>query len=413
MEKKILDNKALYVILSIIIAVSLWVYVASLDGNEDEQTISNIPVQFTGVEELTERGLMIVGEPPRVSVRVKALPRVLAELNNETVVATVDVSRITGATEGLLVGYTVTYPADVANSVQEVRRSPANVTITVAKYTAREIEIRGRFMGSAAEGYVAGSEEDFIFAPATLTVSGQEDLVNQIAYVRVTVTGDALTETVSGEFAYELMSNRDEVLSDLKVECSEETIFATFPILATAKVPLSLKFVDGGGATGKNVKCKIEPESITVSGDKNDVDSLNEILLGTIELAAVRDGDEFTLPIPLADELNNISGFTEAKVTIQLSGLKTKTVETSNISCIHVPEGWTAQPLTETITVEVRGTEEALESITGDSVRVVADLSEIDKTGQYTLTAKVYLDNVGSDAGILGTEYRVVVSLAR
>ena len=65
--------------------------------------------------------------------------------------------------------------------------------------------------------------------------------------------------------------------------------------------------------------------------------------------------------------------------------------------------------------MEVRGTAEALAEISGENIRVVADLSEITdpSSGQYTITAKVYLDNVGGSAGIVGTEYRVVVSLTR
>ena len=46
MGKKILDSKALYVVLSIIIAVFMWGYVMSMDGSEEEQTIYNIPIQF-------------------------------------------------------------------------------------------------------------------------------------------------------------------------------------------------------------------------------------------------------------------------------------------------------------------------------------------------------------------------------
>ena len=48
MGKKILDSKALYVILSIVIAVGLWFYVVTRDGNEDTQTYSGIPVVFEG-----------------------------------------------------------------------------------------------------------------------------------------------------------------------------------------------------------------------------------------------------------------------------------------------------------------------------------------------------------------------------
>ena len=410
MGKKILDSNALYVVLSVILAIALWFYVISLDGTEESVTISGIPVQFVGVEQLEDRDLMIVSEVPKVSVKVKAMPRVLAELNAQTVTATVDVSRIQGASQ-LDLAYTVTYPSEYAGSVQEVSRNPGSVSVTIANYTEREIPIIGVFNGSPAEGYVAGDADDFQFLPQTLTVMGREDLVNQIYAARVTVGGDKLTESVEGDMPYELIGNNGDVLS-LDVECSDELIYTRFPILVTKDVELNLKFTAGGGVEEKHVRCEIEPKAITVSGSEKDVAAIREISLGTVDLAEVRDGDVLTFPIPLANELNNITGVTEAKVTIRLPGFTTKKVFTSNLEVINVPEGWTADIVTAMLEVEVRGTTGALAGITGENVRVVADLEDINQAeGLYTLTAKVYLDNVGSDSGVFGSEYRIVVSL--
>ena len=410
MGKKILDSNALYAVLAVLLSITLWFYVTTLDGNEETRTISGIPVHFSGVERLAERNLMIVGETPRVSVRVKGMPRVLAELTKDNVVVTVDVSRIQGASQ-LALAYTVTFPSEYANSVLEEDRAPDSVTVTIAEYTEREIPIVGVFNGSAAEGYVAGDTEDFVFYPGTLTVSGRVDLVNQIYAARVTVTGDKLTESVVGDFPYDLISNTGEVLA-LDVECTEDTIYTTFPILVMKEIPLTVKYTDGGGATEKDVSAVIDPAYITVSGNRTDMAAIKEIFLGTVDLAQVRDGDVLTFQIPLANELNNVSGLTEANVTISLPSLLTKHVITTNIEPINVPEGWTANIITGALSIEVRGKPSALAGITGDNIRVVADLSEVNlEAGQFTMTAKVYLDNVGTNTGVLGTDYRVVVAL--
>lgn len=414
MGKKILNSKALYVVLSILIAISLWFYVAFIDGDEENWQIRNITVQFEGAEALEERGLMIVGEAPTVSVQVRAPMNYLSKLTSETVTATVDVSRIQEASQYTM-GYNLSYPSSVPSaSIQETKRSPSNVTFTVARYVKQEVELRGVFNGSAAEGYMAGGADDFRFSPGTITVSGQAELVNQIAYAQVIIEGTDLTETVSGEYPYRLMSNSGEPLDGLDVECSAEDVYVTFPIWATAEVELSVKLVAGGGASEADVRLDIEPAHITVAGDKKDVAALSEIVLKTIDLATVRDGDTLAFAIPLAPELNNISGQTEAVVTFHIEGLETKSVETRNISYIGQPEGWNVALITQAITVDIRGTAQALEEITGENVRVVADLSEVNQTaGQYSIAAKIYLDSVGSDAGVLGTEYRVVVSLSR
>jgi YbbR domain-containing protein len=70
MGKKILDSKILYILISVILSVSLWFYVISLDGNEDEKTIRNIPITFAGEDILAERNLMITSSVPTATVTV-------------------------------------------------------------------------------------------------------------------------------------------------------------------------------------------------------------------------------------------------------------------------------------------------------------------------------------------------------
>ncbi len=218
MGKKILDSKVLYIFLSIVIAIALWFYVTSLEGNEKTKTIGNIPVTFSGVESLERQGLMIVGNAPTASVRVSAAPTVLAKLSNETIRLTVNVAQIQVAGEYTL-AYTLSLPSGVSQSqVQITSGATGNVTFTVARYSTREVEIRGEFIGTAAEGFLPGAADEFLFTPERLVISGQADLVNQVAYARVTIDGHDLTETVNGEYPYELIGASGDVLHDLDIE---------------------------------------------------------------------------------------------------------------------------------------------------------------------------------------------------
>ncbi|MFG6351521.1 MAG: hypothetical protein K1W21_07900, partial [Oscillospiraceae bacterium] len=74
MGKKILDSKILYMVLSIVIAVSFWCFVTSTDGTPQTDTIGNIPVEFVDTDILESRGLMIVSKGVTVDVKVRATP---------------------------------------------------------------------------------------------------------------------------------------------------------------------------------------------------------------------------------------------------------------------------------------------------------------------------------------------------
>lgn len=420
MGKKILDSKALYVVLSIAIAVVMWFYVTSMDGNQASKPIRNITITFSGEEQLESNGLMIAGDAPSANITVKAKPAVLAQLTDKTVELVVDVATIERAGDYTL-AYTVKLPSYIsASQVQIINEGTGNVSFTVAEYRQREIELRGKFEGTTAEGYLAGDQEDFVFSPNKITISGQAELVNQVSYAEVVVTGENLSENVRGDFPYRFIGASGDVIDNLDVECSVATVHTTFPILATADIPLKVELVAGGGVSLDQVTCTLSQESLTVAGSKTAVEAIQSegsIVLGTIDLGTVHDGDVITFDIALTDELTNISGVTQVTATIDLDdSLKSKTVEVTNIDCISPPDGWAAKALTQMVEVEVRGSQELLDAVTPDKIRVVADLKDINQAaGQYTVTANVYLDSVGTrdQIDVVGRDYKIVVSLYR
>ena len=420
MGKKILDSKALYVVLSIAIAVVMWFYVTSMDGNQASKSIRNITITFSGEEQLESNGLMIAGDAPSTNITVKAKPAVLAQLTDKTVELVVDVATIERAGDYTL-AYTVKLPSNIsASQVQIINEGTGNVSFTVAEYRQREIELRGKFEGTTAEGYLAGDQEDFVFSPNKITISGQAELVNQVSYAEVVVTGENLSENVRGDFPYRFIGASGDVIDNLDVECSVATVHTTFPILATADIPLKVELVAGGGVSLDQVTCTLSQESLTVAGSKTAVEAIQSegsIVLGTIDLGTVHDGDVITFDIALTDELTNISGVTQVTATLDLDdSLKSKTVEVTNIDCISPPDGWAAKALTQMVEVEVRGSQELLDAVTPDKIRVVADLKDINQAaGQYTVTANVYLDSVGTrdQIDVVGRDYKIVVSLYR
>ncbi len=419
MGKKILNSKILYVLLSIVVSVGLWLYVTATDTTPHTQTIHNIPVNFTGVGILENRGLMLVGERYYAQVTVQATNRVLATLTNRTVQVTADVSGI--AEEGThTLSYAVTLPAGVDQShVTIVSGVNGNVLdVEVARFISREIEIRGEFNGTVAEGYLAGDDEDFMFSPDHIVISGRQELVNQVEYARVTVGGDSLTESVSGEYGYDLIDPSGDILSTSDLLRDVDTVHTFFPIQATAEIPLAVSFTDGGGVSAETATAKLSVDSIRVAGTTEAVEAVKAagtISLATIDLAAVSDGEELTYPVPLADELTNITGVDKVKVKVSFNKqLVEQTFDVTNITCINVPEGWTADVITQMLSVTVRGSAAQVEALTVDSFRAVADLQSLTPAaGQYTATVYVYLDSVPSAAevGVLAGDYRIAVNL--
>lgn len=409
------NSKILRMVLSILIAVVLWMYVGKSLNPEDDKTIRNIPVTFAEVEALEERGLMISqGADQTVTIEVKARRDVLDQLNNSTVTATVDVSGIDRAGN-----YTQTYQISrnlsgtgSNGSYVVTNWQPLNVEFTVSALLERTIPIQGSFTGSVAEGF---QTQGFTFSPESVKVRGEESLVNQIYYAQVILDQKDLSETYSGDLPFSFISFNGEEMSMDGLETSVSLIRTTLPVVQLKKVPLTVNILPGGGATEENITYEIDPSSIMVSGPSEVLEPVKEISLGDIDLSKVLGSDTITRPIELAAELTNESGISEAKVKVKLRGLTTAVLEVDNIDFINTPEGYEPEKVTQSRQVTIRGSAEAVASVTASQLRIVADLSQISNvataTGAQTVPVKVYLDG-RSDVGVVG-EYNISVSMRR
>lgn len=428
MGKKILDSKILYVVLSILLSLAAWLFVTSRDENRENRPFSNLPINFSGVEMLEDRELMIVNPNVTATINVRATPMVLAILKDTPPKLNASVSNIN--MEGRhTVNYTVELPGGVSLSDVEITygNGGSAVIVEVARALSRKVRIEGEFKGSVAEGYLAGDKSDFRFDPVELTVSGRAELVNQVSCARVTVTGEDRSETVSESLPFQLIGASGDPLEDLDVTCDVDAIYTVFPIKATAEIPLTIKVIEGGGLKERDVSINKSVDSIIVAGSREAVDALvsqGDIILTTIDLAELDDetvesGSERTIAIPLDDRLENVSGITEVKVTLKVNKrVETRIFEvTSRISTINAPEGWTPAVVTKMLPVQVRGTRALLDELTEESILVVADLRDVNQTaGQYTVEASIYLNGPGTvtDLGVVNpNSYSIVVSLSR
>lgn len=412
MEKPI-KFKGLYMVLSVLIAILAWSYVGYVGNPEETGTIRNLPVTFIGLETLEERGLMITsGAEQTVSLRMTGKRNAYRSLSAETMSIIVNVSNITQPGD-----YTLAYqplynlPADVSgNSLVILERYPPNVTFTVSRLAKREIPVRGTVSGRVAEGYQAGK---FSFTPEYVTVRGEESIVNQISHALVTLTEENMTTSYQGDLPYTFITFVDEPLAAGQAAglmTDTQLIHTTLPVVQLKEVELKVNFIHGGGTTNENVKYTITPPSIVVSGSPNDLEPLKSIYLGDIDLSKVTGDATFVYPIPLANELTNVSGVSEAEVELSLVGLVTATIETENIELINPIEGYTAEAVTQACQVQVRGPGAAIAMVTPSQVIVVADLSNaVAGSGTQTIPVKV-LVNSSSNVGVVG-EYSIVVSI--
>ena len=79
---------------------------------------------------------------------------------------------------------------------------------------------------------------------------------------------------------------------------------------------------------------------------------------------------------------------------------------------INTPEGVSAEIMSESLDVVIRGTEEQLAKLAAENIRAVADLTDYkESTGPYMVPSKIYVDGF-IDVGAVG-DYQISVNLQR
>ncbi|MCI8422592.1 MAG: hypothetical protein HFF50_03520 [Lawsonibacter sp.] len=399
-----------YVLMSILLAFVFWLYVRTELDPAQPATLRNVRVELVGVSVLTRQGLTVAGlSDTTVELRIDAPVSTQQNLNRyrSDLWVTLDVSKcVEGENK---VSYTPHYPENVnAESISTHIRNPSTITVTVEKLETRTFEVEFQLQGQVAQGYQMGTPA---INPETVLVSGSIEQVNQIDKVAAILTNENLEERFAGDLPLTLLNSAGEVLTGLDVTLDNDTAYVIVPVVVVKEIPLKVNLVPGGGATEEDAIVHVDPPTIIVSGSEEDLAGLDELYLGSMDLADVVGSVARQMPINLSPNLENVSGNTTANVTVSVTGLATRTLEVENIQLVNMPAGYTVDLLTQVKSVMLRGPEEDLAAIDPSQILIVADLDGFTNQGTYSVPVRVIL-NAGGNAGIVN-EYTVTVSISR
>lgn len=412
--KRLTDSRVFWMILSLFAASLLWMYVTTTEGVEVQKTLTGVKIEFLGADAMRASSDLIVTEQDRTTVNLtlSGTRRVLSKLTNSNVTATVNLNNVT-ADGRYSVSYDLAFPAGInANEVTVVHTSSDVVNFYVDKLARKTVEVKGAFTGNTAEGYLA--DESMVFDPLVVAISGPKTVISKVDHAFVSITREEVDRTLSYSTTYSLVDANNNPVEDSSIQRETEEVTVTLNVLSTKEVPLDVTIIDGGGATrDANTRIEITPSSIMLAGDAAAIDSTTKLILGTINLSTFATDFSATYTIIPPNGTENMTGVTEATVTVSITGVATKSfsVNPDNIICINVPDGYDAENITQALNVTVRAPQEVLDRISEVNLRAVADLSNLgtNASGVFTPTVEIKIDGF-PEAGCVG-EYKIYITL--
>lgn len=396
-------NKILYVVLSLLLAIIFWLYVDTANGNTMRQSFTNVPIDFIGAEDtLPSRGLMLAsGGDATLDLTISGPRSVISNLRPGDIRAQVNLTSI-NATGTYSLNWTPSTPDNVNNSDITIEKySRQTVTVQVTALYSKEIPVSADVIGTVEEPYVYMADR-VVKEPAVLTLSGLQDNVDPVASARVVVDITGATDTIQQEYSYELLDADGNVLEVQDVRFSEQKVNVTVPIYMMKTLDLKVDFKESPGSRLANVNWKLEPETITVTGDPLSLETIDGISLGEVDLSTLYADDEKDLEIKLPAGCENSSGYKTTHLSIRFHGLTTRSFTVTNIQSIGTSESQRFDPITTVMDVVLRGSEEDLAQVTPEDIRIVVDLREISSDGTIQPPATVLVDGY-SEVGAVGT----------
>ena len=408
------NNKIMTLLISLAVAFGLWTYVITVENPESDNTYHNIPVILMNEEALTQRGLMLTSDGDlEVDLHLSGNRKELNKLYPSDISITLDLSKIYGAGKHEL-GYSIGYPGDIPQGAFNVlSKNPSAITVTVERQVSKPVPVVIQYEGAVAEGYFADME-NVVLEVQTVNVTGPASIMENIRQAVVNVNIEGVTETFSQAYSYILCDENGEpaqVPNPDLITTDVEEVVLTLDILQKKELQLVMNVLNGGGATAENSTITIEPRTITVVGSQEALADLDRLELGTIDLAALtQDMEPTAYAIPQIPGVTNLTGITEAMVSVTFPNLKTTKFTVNQFETMNVPAEMEVEVVTKQLEITVRGPRNLVNQMTAEHLTVKVDLSNA-QLGTYTVRGTIVMAAGYEEVGALGS-YNVTVTLS-
>ena len=220
-------------ILSLILAIAVWIAVTYVNDPDITTTLSGLYVHFNGETALRERGMVITGrnEIPPASVSVSGKRKDLLEYMNEVHIE-VDVSDIHEEGEYTLKG-AVKLPT---TRISVEKEKYGDISVNVEKLCEKEIPVKVRQPGTLKNKIV-----ESVLGTKTVKITGSQSELDMVSYGIADVDVSEITENGESEVKYLLLDQSGGYIEKNEtIEADAATIKVTNIIYDKKTLPVKL-----------------------------------------------------------------------------------------------------------------------------------------------------------------------------
>ena len=352
----------------------------------------------------------VSGGQQKVDVEVEGKWYALSSLSANNIRLTVPFTNITKAGEQEL-RVSASLTGVTASDIKIARVVPETVKLTFDTVAELPFTIEPKMVGvTASEGLIA---ELPVLSEDTVNIKGAKTMLDQISKVVAQVeVNKTLSRSESYTTALKVYDKDDKPMDLSKFILDLKEVTVTQPISKQKDLKLNATFKNTPEFYQKYpLATSISPSTIKVIGDAEIVDSISSIELDAIDFSSITPTqNKFTYAVSLPKGVRSVDNVKSVNVTIDTSGIETKTVDITTFLSKNVPEGKAVTADVQSKSVTIAGPKDVISSIDATALNLQYDLSQLEApTGSHVVTALVKSDKYKNVWGV--GEIKIQVSI--
>ena len=350
-----LNSRKSKIIISLVVAIALWVYVVGEMDPQIKKTFRSVPIKYVNEQALAEKGMAVssLGKD-QMSVTLSGKRSLFTRMDSEDLSAEVDLSNAAVGTNELSV------ELNVPSGLESTHQSVSKVVVKVERRISQKKQIRVSYLGN----YASGEEPTTLsISPSSVTVSGAKSLVRKVSYIRATVQKSRLSGKAASVTA-SLMPVDSSGYEVKDVVLSQKTVHIRTALYKTKSVKLNVSVKDSSDDSGN--RTYDAPDRVTIKGPQSKLADIDEIKSKPIDISDIHKDTTVKIEQILPDgvELASDSGNLTMTVNVKNGDYSKDFVfRGSDIEVNDLGSDYDAQILTDSVKVTVAGSSKQLSAV--------------------------------------------------
>ena len=380
-----LENKKFNIILSLILAVGLWIYVVGEVNPTAETTMNHVPITYTNVNILAERGLAVSSSSAdEVDLQIKGSRSDLARITPEDIKVTADMGTAQkGENE-------ISLQVRVPDGIEVTRKSMNKIVVTVENLKERVVPVKIVYDQPHNKESEALTLEQ---SSKEVTIVGAETLVNSVKEARGTVKNIDM-----GEAEKKIKCNLTPVdgkNNEVKrIIVNPDSVTVTAIMSNIKEVELKVPIVDNSNDGTKRTLEK--PDKIFIKGRADTLKNITSVTAEPVDITGLANGEKVPLKLNLPEGITLSKKNPEILVSVKSENPAENSFKfkSSAIEMNGQLDGYTySLPDDFVATIIISGKKEEVNKVSEGDIKLSINLSSANQEGDVKIPLTIKCNN--------------------